>query len=63
MTVLNRLDRFHLVCDVLKYLQLSNSASQSLRDLMKKMLEEHHRHIRITGQDLPEVRDWRWAPL
>jgi xylulose-5-phosphate/fructose-6-phosphate phosphoketolase len=63
MTVLNRLDRFHLVCDVLKYLQLSNSASQSLRDLMKTMLEEHHRHIRITGQDLPEVRDWRWAPL
>ena len=60
MTVLNRLDRFHLVCDVLNYLQLSGSASQSLRDLMARKLAEHHLYIRRFGQDMPDVRDWRW---
>jgi len=60
MTVLNRLDRFHLVCDVLNYLQLSSSASQYLRDLTARKLEEHHLYIRRFGQDMHDVRDWRW---
>lgn len=60
MTVLNRLDRFHLVCDALKYLQRSDPAAQSLLCVMQSKLEDHAYYIREHGQDMPEVRDWRW---
>jgi xylulose-5-phosphate/fructose-6-phosphate phosphoketolase len=54
------MDRFHLVGDVIdrvpKLAPLAAYAKQALRD---KLLE-HGEYIRRHGQDMPEVRDWRW---
>jgi len=61
MTVRNDLDRFHLVGDVIDRVpQLqpqSGYAKQSIRD---KLLE-HKEYITKYGEDLPEIRNWRWS--
>ena len=61
MTVLNRLDRFHLVCDVLDYVPGLGAAADTLRESMQAKLREHTAYIRQHGQDMPEVRDWKWT--
>ena len=60
MTVLNDLDRFHLVIDALNRLpQLKDSASY-LKQEMQDKLVEHKYYIRENGMDMPEIRDWKW---
>ena len=59
MTVLNGLDRFHLVSDALNYLQRADADANALRVLMEEKLAEHHRHIRREGEDMREIREWR----
>ncbi|BCH21978.1 putative phosphoketolase [Mesorhizobium sp. L-8-10] len=61
MTVLNGLDRFHLVLGVLRRLPGLGEAGDHLRALMEARLTEHHDYIRTHGQDMPEIRDWRWT--
>ncbi|MBB3773370.1 xylulose-5-phosphate/fructose-6-phosphate phosphoketolase [Angulomicrobium tetraedrale] len=59
MVVRNRLDRFHLVADVLD--RVPKLAGQvHARQAIRDKLTEHARYIRAHGLDLPEVRDWRW---
>jgi xylulose-5-phosphate/fructose-6-phosphate phosphoketolase len=61
MAVLNDLDRFHLVGDVIDRLpQLGPSAAYHKQALRDKLIE-HKEYIRTYGQDLPEVRNWRWG--
>ena len=62
MTVMNDLDRFHLVLDVIARLpkSLSGAKSESLAKWCREKLDEHHKYIRANGDDMPEVRDWRW---
>jgi xylulose-5-phosphate/fructose-6-phosphate phosphoketolase len=60
MTVLNDLDRFHLVMDTIDRLPQTGAAGAALRDKLRGKLNEHHQYIREHGQDLPEVRNWRW---
>ncbi|MBD2756538.1 phosphoketolase family protein [Spirosoma validum] len=60
MTVLNELDRFHLVMDVLDRLpQLGNTGSY-LKQLMKDKLIEHKQYIFSNGEDMPEIKNWAW---
>ena len=60
MRVRNDIDRFHLVMDTVKRLpQLGNSASYLIQE-MKDKLVEHRQYITTYGQDLPEVREWKW---
>lgn len=61
MTVLNEMDRFHLVIDVLKHLNMDSQESDSLRRLMQQKLLEHKDYINRHGVDMPEVRDWKWS--
>ena len=60
MRVRNDIDRFHLVMDTVKRLpQLGNTASYLIQEMQDKLVE-HRQYITTYGQDLPEVRDWKW---
>jgi xylulose-5-phosphate/fructose-6-phosphate phosphoketolase len=61
MTVLNDLDRFHLVDDVLNRVpQLGARAAYAKQAIRDKLLE-HRQYITTHGEDLPEVRNWKWS--
>jgi xylulose-5-phosphate/fructose-6-phosphate phosphoketolase len=62
MTVLNDLDRFHLVRDVIARVPgLARRADGARTDAYcVAKLAEHHAYIRAHGDDMPEVRGWRW---
>jgi xylulose-5-phosphate/fructose-6-phosphate phosphoketolase len=61
MVVRNDLDRFHLVDDVIDRVpRLGASAAYVKQDVRNKLIE-HRQHISRYGDDLPEVRDWRWS--
>ncbi|MGI6856853.1 phosphoketolase family protein [Mesorhizobium sp. 1B3] len=63
MTVLNELDRFHLVIGALERLPgQAGEPGARLKALMEAKLAEHHDYIRAHGQDMPEVREWQWSP-
>ena len=60
MRVQNDIDRFDLVIDTVKRLpQLGNTASYLIQEMQDKLVE-HRQYITTYGQDLPEVRDWKW---
>jgi xylulose-5-phosphate/fructose-6-phosphate phosphoketolase len=61
MTVLNGLDRFHLVLSALDRLPVLGEDAAALRALLTEKLAAHRRHICEHGEDMPEVRGWRWA--
>jgi xylulose-5-phosphate/fructose-6-phosphate phosphoketolase len=60
MTVLNELDRFHLVESALARLPRTGEAGLRLLARVRERLAEHSRYIRQHGEDLPEIRNWRW---
>jgi xylulose-5-phosphate/fructose-6-phosphate phosphoketolase len=59
--VQNELDRFHLVKDVVDYVPDLGSKGTYLKEMMDNKLIEHKHYIRKHGQDLPEVREWKWS--
>ncbi|WFP78300.1 phosphoketolase family protein [Mesorhizobium sp. WSM4906] len=60
MTVLNGLDRYHLVLGVLDRIPEPAGAHIRLKQAMEGKLIEHRAHIREYGQDMPEILDWKW---
>jgi xylulose-5-phosphate/fructose-6-phosphate phosphoketolase len=61
MCVLNRIDRFHLVQAALERVEgLGEPGSRLARFVHDKLLE-HRRYIEQHGDDLPEIRNWRWG--
>jgi len=60
MTVLNDLDRFHLVKNVIDRVQGLGSKQAYLKQLMRDKLIEHTQYITDHGQDLPDIREWTW---
>ena len=60
MAVLNRIDRLHLVKDVLHRVRGVHSQGAELTQLVDDKLIEHTRYIQRHGDDMPEIRDWRW---
>ena len=61
MRVLNELDRFHLVIDVVKRLpQLGNRGAYTVQQMRDKLVE-HRQYIAAHGVDLPEIANWQWT--
>ncbi|MBO0947155.1 phosphoketolase family protein [Fibrella forsythiae] len=60
MTVLNELDRFHLVIDVLDRLPQLGNRGAYLKQSLKDKLVDHHYYITRHGKDMPEILDWQW---
>ena len=62
MTVLNDLDRFHLVIDTIDRLPHTGAKGLELKRLLQDKLIEHKQYIDLNGEDLPEIRNWKWDP-
>jgi xylulose-5-phosphate/fructose-6-phosphate phosphoketolase len=60
MVMLNDLDRFHLVMDVIDRLPALGAAAADLRAEMVARRQEARDHTRRVGDDIPSVRDWSW---
>ena len=61
MTVLNGLDRFHLVLDAINRLPQLGAKGAKLKQMLEDKLIEHRHYIDKNGIDLPEVRNWKWG--
>ncbi len=60
MAVLNDLDRFHLAGDALARLPHLGARADEVRAMLRDQLQRHYSYIREYGEDMPEIRDWRW---
>ncbi len=61
MTVLNDLDRFHLVMDTIDRLPQTGDRGVALKRRLEDKLVEHKAYIDKNGQDMPEIRNWKWG--
>jgi xylulose-5-phosphate/fructose-6-phosphate phosphoketolase len=62
MVVLNDLDRFHLAGDVIRRVPGLSEIAGDVKRLLEDKLNAHHVYVRAHGEDMPEIRDWRWDP-
>jgi len=60
MTVLNDLDRFHLAGDVVDRVPRLQRVGGHFKQFLRNKLVEHKQYICEHGDDLPEIRDWKW---
>jgi xylulose-5-phosphate/fructose-6-phosphate phosphoketolase len=59
MTVLNELDRFHLVMDVIDNVPEAGREGSAIKILLESKLNEHRLYINTHGEDMPEIRNWK----
>ncbi|PJD96434.1 MAG: phosphoketolase [Parachlamydia sp.] len=60
MVVLNELDRFHLMLDVVERVPRLTKMRAYIREFVEGKLLDHTSYIRKVGDDMPEIRDWKW---
>jgi xylulose-5-phosphate/fructose-6-phosphate phosphoketolase len=62
MTVLNRLDRFHLAQAVVERVEKLSDMRSDYAGWVRGKLAEHNTYIRAHGEDMPEILNWTWNP-
>lgn len=60
MTVMNELDRFHLAQEAILRVPSLQGKADDILDTLQEKIADHHRYVREYGEDLPEVRNWKW---
>jgi xylulose-5-phosphate/fructose-6-phosphate phosphoketolase len=60
MAVMNKLDRYHLAIEAIQRLPALAERKPDLVAALKAKLDAHHAYVREHGEDMPEVRDWKW---
>jgi xylulose-5-phosphate/fructose-6-phosphate phosphoketolase len=61
MVCLNQADRFHLAIAALRRLPQLAGKADAVIAMLEEKLARHHAYIREHGEDMPEIRDWRWG--
>ncbi|KGE00754.1 phosphoketolase family protein [Rhizobium sp. YS-1r] len=61
MTVLNELDRFHLAIEVIERVPGLKEKAAHVVEALRGKLQDHHRYVREFGEDMPEIRNWKWT--
>ncbi|MGN7293697.1 phosphoketolase family protein [Rhizobium sp. SAFR-030] len=62
ITVLNELDRFHLAIEAIERVPGLKEKAGGVIEMFNAKLAEHTRYVREHGEDMPEIRDWKWRP-
>lgn len=60
MTVLNNIDRFHLMIDIVERVPQLAEKKASIKEFAERKLLDHKSYIEEFGEDMPEIRDWKW---
>ena len=60
MTVLNELDRFHLAGDAVDRVPRLRAVNAHFKQFLRNQLVNHKQYICEYGDDVPEIRDWKW---
>jgi xylulose-5-phosphate/fructose-6-phosphate phosphoketolase len=60
MTVLNCLDRFHLAGDVVDRVERLRNTGAHFKQFLRDKLIEHRHYVNQHGEDMPEIREWKW---
>jgi xylulose-5-phosphate/fructose-6-phosphate phosphoketolase len=61
LTVMNGLDRFHLVADVIDRVPQLGPSAVAVKEAIRDKLIEHKAYVAEHGEDMPEIRDWQWG--
>jgi xylulose-5-phosphate/fructose-6-phosphate phosphoketolase len=62
MAVMNQIDRFHLAIDAIDRVPRLQQIAAHQRQELRNLLSQHQQYIRVHGEDMPEIRDWKWQP-
>jgi xylulose-5-phosphate/fructose-6-phosphate phosphoketolase len=61
MCVLNNIDRFQLVLDVFKRVSKLAAQHDAAEQWYSENIQRHRLYVAENGEDLPEIRNWRWS--
>ena len=61
MTVLNELDRYTLALDAIRYVPRMQGRFAEMVQRHSEVLQRHKLYVSEHGQDMPEVRNWKWS--